>query len=59
MTDEELAAVVEKIIAAVRESIPKLRAEMSELVRCLPDDEWAKLKDDEDHRRAMAKGLSR
>jgi hypothetical protein len=50
-TDEELAAAVADIMAAVRENIPKLRAAIPQLVQEFSDDEWAALKDTEDRRR--------
>jgi hypothetical protein len=57
-TDEGLAAAVEKITAAVRGSLPKLKAAISERVRVLTDDEWAQLKDDEDRRRARTASVA-
>jgi len=51
-TDEELAAAVEKITAAVREVIADFKAAAPSLVQSLSDDEWTKLKADEDRRRA-------
>src|SRR5262245_29873573 len=51
-TDEQLAAAVEKIIAAVHENLPKLKITVFDLVRVLTDAEWATLKDDEERRRA-------
>jgi hypothetical protein len=49
--DEQLAAAVEKIVAAVHESLPKLKLTAPDIVRVLTDDEWTKLKGDEDRRR--------
>jgi hypothetical protein len=54
-TDEELAAAVEKITAAVHESIPRYKAALPDLVRMLSDDEWMKLKRDENRRRKRMK----
>src|SRR5262245_2077492 len=51
MTDEALAMAVEKIIAAVHENLPKLKAAVPDLVRVLTDEEWATLKSNEDDRR--------
>jgi hypothetical protein len=51
-TDEALAAAVEKIIAAVNEVVPKLKIQAPDIVRLLTDEEWAKLRNDEDRRRA-------
>jgi hypothetical protein len=53
-TDEELAAAVEKIIAAAYEILPKLKIQVSDLVRLLADDEWIALREDEDRRRPGA-----
>jgi len=50
-TDEELAAAVEKVTAAVHASVPRYKAALPDLVRMLSDDEWAKLKRDENCRR--------
>jgi len=57
-TDQALAAVVEKIIATVHKSLPKLKVEIAELVRVLTDDEWTKLRDAEDRRRAQVAALA-
>lgn len=54
-TDEELAAAVEKITAVVRESIPRYKAALPDLVRMLSDGEWTKLKRDENRRRQKMK----
>ena len=51
-TDEALAAAVEKIIAAAYEILPKLKIQAPDIVRLLTDEEWAELRDAEDHRRA-------
>jgi hypothetical protein len=50
-TDEELAMAVEKIMTVVREVIADFKAAAPTLVKTLSDDEWAKLKADEDRRR--------
>jgi hypothetical protein len=50
-TDQELAAAVEKVTVAVRESIPKLKAAIPVLLPEFSDEEWAKIKQDEDCRR--------
>jgi hypothetical protein len=50
-TDQELATAVEKITAVVHESIADFKAVAPALVQSLSDDEWAKLKRDEDCRR--------
>jgi len=50
-TDEELTATVEKIIAAVHESMPRYKAALPDLVRMLSDAEWKKLKQNENRRR--------
>jgi hypothetical protein len=54
-TDKELAAAVERITAAVNESVPRYKAALPDLVRILSGDEWAKLKCDEDRRRKRMK----
>jgi len=54
-TDNELAAAVEKITAAVNESVPRYKAALPDLVRMLSDDEWTKLKRDENRRRQRMK----
>jgi hypothetical protein len=53
MDDKELAALVEKITAAVHASVPRYKAAISDLVQMLSDAEWAKLKRDENRRRAQ------
>ena len=50
-TDEELEAAVERIVAAVNESVPRYKAALPDLVRMLSDDEWTKLKCVENRRR--------
>jgi hypothetical protein len=50
-TDEEITAAVEKIIAAVHGSIAEFKAVAPAVVQSLSDDEWAKLKGDENRRR--------
>jgi hypothetical protein len=50
-TDEELAIAIEKIMTVVRESIADFKAAAPALVQSLSDDEWTKLKRDEDRRR--------
>jgi hypothetical protein len=54
-TDEPLRAAVEKITAAMRESVPRYKAALPDLVRMLSDAEWAKLKRDENRRRGRMK----
>jgi hypothetical protein len=54
-TDEELEAAVERIVAAVNESVPRYKAALPDLVRMLSDDEWTKLKRDENRRRQRMK----
>jgi hypothetical protein len=54
-TDKELAAAVEKITAAVNENVPRYKAALPDLVRMLSDDEWTKLKRDENRRRQRMK----
>jgi hypothetical protein len=56
-TDEELAALIEKIIAAVREAIADFKGAAPALVQSLSDGEWKKLKDDEDRRRRTKLGI--
>jgi hypothetical protein len=51
MTDAELTELVEKIVAAAHENLPKLKIAVPDMVRLLSDDEWEKLKDDEARRR--------
>jgi len=51
-TDEGLAAAVEKITAVVGECIAEFKAAAPALVQSFSDEEWAKLKGDEDRRRA-------
>jgi hypothetical protein len=55
LTDEELAAAVEKIMAVVHASLPELRTSASLTVRILSDAEWTKLKRDENRRRKRMK----
>ena len=57
-TDEELAAAVEKIVTAVHENLPRLKVAVSERVRILTDNEWIELRDDENRRRAYARGTT-
>jgi hypothetical protein len=52
-----LAGAVEKIMAVVHESIADFKAAAPALVQSLSDDEWAKLKHDEDRRRRAMKGI--
>ena len=54
-TDEKLTVAVEKITAAVNESVPRYKAALPDLVRMLSDDEWTKLKRDENRRRQRMK----
>ena len=48
---------VEKIMAAVRDSIANFKAAAPVLVKTLSDDEWTKLKRDEDRRRQAMKKI--
>jgi hypothetical protein len=57
--DEQLRAVVEKIIAAVHGGIADFKAAAPALVQSLSDDEWTKLKQDEDRRRRATKNAIR
>jgi hypothetical protein len=50
-SDEELATAVERITAVVHESIADFKSAAPALVQSLSDDEWTKLKHDEDCRR--------
>ena len=54
-TDKDLTAAVKKITAAVNESIPRYKAALPDLVRMLSDDEWTKLRRDENRRRKWMK----
>jgi hypothetical protein len=54
-TDAELAAALEKIMAAVRETIADFKDAAPALVQGLSDGEWAKLKRDENRRRRRMK----
>jgi hypothetical protein len=54
-TDKELATAVEKITAVVRESVPRYKAALPDLVRMLSNGEWTKLKCDENRRRQRMK----
>ena len=56
-TDEELAAAVEKIIAAVYEILPTLKIPIPDSLRFLTDEEWTKIRDDENRRRAQMRWL--
>jgi hypothetical protein len=47
-TDQQLAAAVERIVVAVHEALPKLKVTVPGLVRILTDEEWVKLRDDEE-----------
>jgi hypothetical protein len=51
-TDQELATAVEKITAVVHECIAEFKTAAPALVQSFSDEEWAKLKYDEDYRRA-------
>lgn len=53
----ELAAAIERIQATVRESVADFKAAAPALVQSLSDDEWKKLKADEDHRRRAKMGI--
>jgi hypothetical protein len=50
-----LAAALEEAMTAVRESVPRYTAALPDLARMLSDDEWAKLKRDENRRRKRMK----
>jgi hypothetical protein len=50
-TDEELAAVIEKITADVHAKLPQWKVAVSDLLRVLSDNEWAKVRRGEDRRR--------
>jgi hypothetical protein len=54
-TDAELAAALETIMTAVREIIADFKGAAPALVQSLLDDEWAKLKRDENRRRKRMK----
>jgi Skp family chaperone for outer membrane proteins len=56
-TDKQLAMAVEKIMAAVRDSIANFKAAAPALAKTLSDDEWTKLKRDEDRRRQAMKKI--
>jgi hypothetical protein len=56
-TDKELTVAVGKAMEAVRERIADFKAAAPALVQSLSDDEWAKLKHDENRRRRAMKGI--
>jgi hypothetical protein len=57
-TDEELAAAVERITVVMRECIAEFKAAAPALVQGFSDDEWAKLKHDEDRRQVPQQALN-
>jgi hypothetical protein len=58
-------AKVEALVAVLKTALPELvtiaftrfKAELPRIVPGLSDDEWDKLKDDEDRRRAQSRGV--